>query len=49
MLGTLTFGHGSAICGVGLLASGLLCAAGRLPSGNVQASGWGQPGWEMML
>lgn len=37
-LGTLSFGPGSAICGVGLLANGLLCAAGRLPSGNVQAS-----------
>lgn len=38
MLGTLSFGHGATICGVGLLANGLLCAAGRLPSGNVQAS-----------
>lgn len=37
-LGALTFGHGCTICGVGLLANGLLCGAGRLPSGNVQAS-----------
>lgn len=40
LLGTLGFGPGSTICGVGLLASGLLCAAGRLPSGNVQVQAW---------
>jgi hypothetical protein len=40
LLGTLTFGPGSAICGVGLLAGGLLCAAGRHASGNVQVQAW---------
>lgn len=40
LLGTLGFGPGSVICGVGLLAGGLLCAAGRLPSGNVQVQAW---------
>lgn len=40
MLGTLSFGPGSTICGVGLLAGGLLCAAGRLASGNVQVQAW---------
>ena len=36
VLGTVTFGAGSAICGVSLLQNGLLCAAGRHASGNVQ-------------
>ena len=40
MLGTLTFGAGSSICGVGLLAGGLLCAAGRHAGGNVQVQAW---------
>ena len=39
-LGTLSFGSGTAICGVGLLGNGLLCAAGRLASGNVQVQAW---------
>lgn len=40
LLGTLSFGSGSSICGVGLLAGGLLCAAGRMASGNVQVQAW---------
>jgi hypothetical protein len=40
LLGTLAFGGGAAICGVGLLHSGLLCAAGRAGSGNVQVQAW---------
>lgn len=40
LLGTLSFGPGSSICGVGLLAGGLLCAAGRMASGNVQVQAW---------
>ena len=40
VLGTVSFGPGTAICGVGLLAGGLLCAAGRLASGNVQVQAW---------
>jgi hypothetical protein len=40
LLGTLAFGAGSTMCGVGLLSSGLLCAAGRHASGNVQVQAW---------
>lgn len=40
IIGTVGFGGGAPLCGIGIAAGGLLVAAGQLPGGNAQLQAW---------